>query len=86
MFRRPRAGDLHVGLPVKLLDEKGVVRTATNITFVSPQTDMDTQTILAKAAVPNVKDNLRISQQVRAQVDWSHGARAGGANTRGTEN
>ncbi len=66
-----RAGDLRVGLPVKLLDEKGVVRTATNITFVSPQADMDTQTILAKAAVPNVKDNLRISQQVRAQVDWS---------------
>jgi RND family efflux transporter MFP subunit len=66
-----RAKDLRVGLPVKLLDEKGVVGTATNITFVSPQADMDTQTILAKAAVPNNKDILRISQQVRAQVDWS---------------
>jgi RND family efflux transporter MFP subunit len=66
-----RAGLLRVGLPVKLLDEKGVVRTATNVTFVSPQADMDTQTILAKAAVPNAKDSLRISQQVRAQVDWS---------------
>jgi RND family efflux transporter MFP subunit len=66
-----RAKDLRVGLPVKLLDEKGVVRTATDITFVSPQADLDTQTILAKAAVPNAKDSLRISQQVRAQVDWS---------------
>jgi RND family efflux transporter MFP subunit len=70
-----RARDLRVGLPVKLLDEQGVVRTATNITFISPQADQDTQTILAKAAVPNANANLRISQQVRAQVDWgtAHG-------------
>ena len=65
-----RASDLRVGLPVKLLDEKGVVRTETKITFVSPQADLDTQTMLAKAAVPNAKDSLRIAQQVRAQVDW----------------
>ncbi len=65
-----RAKELRVGLPVKLLDENGVVRTATSITFVSPQADQDTQTILAKAAVPNVNANLRIDQQVRAQVDW----------------
>lgn len=65
-----RAKELRVGQPVKLLDENGVVRTNTNITFVSPQADQDTQTILVKAAVPNVNANLRIDQQVRAQVDW----------------
>lgn len=66
-----RAKDLHVGVPVKLLDDTGAVGAGTRITFVSPQADSETQTILAKAAVPNVKASLRIAQQVRAQVDWS---------------
>jgi RND family efflux transporter MFP subunit len=65
-----RAKDLRLGLPVKLLDEAGNLRTATQITFISPQVDPDTQTVLAKAAVPNPKANLRIAQQVRAQVVW----------------
>ncbi len=65
-----RAGNLRVGLPVKLLDEKGNVMVDTKISFVSPQTDQETQTVLAKAAVPNSKASLRIAQQVRAQVDW----------------
>ena len=63
---------LRVGLPVKLLSEAGDLLTHTSITFVSPQVDPDTQTVLAKAAVPNndAKTRLRISQQVRAQVKW----------------
>lgn len=65
-----RAGDVRVGLPVKLLDDKGAVNVDTKITFISPQADQETQTVLAKAAVPNAKANLRIAQQVRAQVDW----------------
>jgi RND family efflux transporter MFP subunit len=65
-----RAGDLRVGLPVKLLDEKGALSVDTKITFVSPQADQETQTVLVKAAVPNAKASLRIAQQVRAQVDW----------------
>jgi RND family efflux transporter MFP subunit len=67
-----RGKDLRLGLPVKLLDEAGNLRTATQITFVSPQVDPDTQTVLAKAAVPNPKANLRIAQQVRAQVVWGN--------------
>jgi RND family efflux transporter MFP subunit len=66
-----REKDLRVGLPVKLLDETGAVATQTKITFISPQADQDTQTILVKASVDNPKANLRIAQQVRAQVDWS---------------
>ena len=65
-----RGKDLRLGLPVKLLDEAGNVRTTSQITFVSPQVDPETQTVLAKAAVPNSKANLRIAQQVRAQVVW----------------
>lgn len=65
-----RARALRVGLPVKLLDENGGVLTDTEITFVSPQVDPDTQTVLAKAAVPNTKGSFRISQQVRTQITW----------------
>ncbi|HYL65223.1 MAG TPA: efflux RND transporter periplasmic adaptor subunit [Candidatus Methylomirabilis sp.] len=65
-----RAKALKVGLPVRLLDENGNTVSETHITFVSPQVETDTQTVLAKAAVENAKDKLRIAQQVRAQVTW----------------
>jgi RND family efflux transporter MFP subunit len=65
-----RAKDLHLGMPVRLLDETGTPRTETQVTFISPQVDLDTQTVLAKAAVSNPKANLRVAQQVRAQLTW----------------
>jgi RND family efflux transporter MFP subunit len=65
-----RSRDLKLGLPVHLLDANGQVIADTGITFVSPQVDTGTQTILAKAAVPNPQNKLRIAQQVRAQVTW----------------
>jgi RND family efflux transporter MFP subunit len=65
-----RAKDLRLGLPVKLLGETGETVSDTHITFVSPQVETDTQTVLAKAAIENARDKLRISQQVRAQVTW----------------
>jgi RND family efflux transporter MFP subunit len=65
-----RAKDLRLGLPVRLLGENGEAVSDTHITFVSPQVETDTQTVLAKAAVENPKAKLRIAQQVRAQVTW----------------
>jgi RND family efflux transporter MFP subunit len=65
-----RARELRLGLPVKLLDENGAVRAETQVTFISPEVDSDTQTVLAKAAVANAKANLRIAQQVRARITW----------------
>jgi RND family efflux transporter MFP subunit len=65
-----RSKDLRLGLPVKLLDESGAVLAQSEITFISPQVDTDTQTVLAKAAVGNSNTKLRISQQVRAQIAW----------------
>jgi len=67
-----RAKELRLGLPVKLLDENGAVRAETQVTFISPQVDSDTQTVLAKAAVGNTKGDLRIAQQVRAQITWGN--------------
>ena len=65
-----RARNLKIGLPVHLLDSAGSTVSETRITFVSPQVDTDTQTVLAKAAVENPQSKVRIAQQVRAQVTW----------------
>jgi len=65
-----RSRSLRLGLPVKLLDPSGALLANTTITFVSPQVDSETQTVLAKAAAPNTQSKLRVSQQVRAQVTW----------------
>jgi|SRR6267142_1416712 len=65
-----RSKDLKMGLPVRLLDESEKPLAATSVTFISPQVDTETQTVLAKAAVPNTTAKLRIAQQVRAQITW----------------
>ncbi len=67
-----RAKDLRLGQPVKLLDETGAVRSQTQVTFISPQVDPETQTVLAKAAVGNAKASLRVAQQVRSQITWGN--------------
>ena len=65
-----RARNLKLGLPVHLVDETGIKVADTRITFLSPQVDAETQTVLAKALLENPQ-GLRVSQQVRAQVVWS---------------
>jgi RND family efflux transporter MFP subunit len=67
-----RGKDVRIGLPVHLLDESGKPVSDARITFVSPEVDNDTQTILAKASIENPKRQLRVSQQMRAQVVWSN--------------
>jgi len=65
-----RARNLRLGLPVRLFESGGSVVSETRITFVSPQVDTDTQTVLAKAIVENPQSKVRIAQQVRAQITW----------------
>jgi len=65
-----RARDLKMGAPVYLVDDSGKKLADSRITFVSPEVDPETQTVLAKAAVENSQGRLRVSQQVRAQVVW----------------
>jgi RND family efflux transporter MFP subunit len=65
-----RGKNLKVGLPVRLVDEAGKTGIETQITFVSPQVETDTQTILAKALIANSQGKLRVAQQVRAQITW----------------
>ncbi|HKN26034.1 MAG TPA: efflux RND transporter periplasmic adaptor subunit, partial [Candidatus Acidoferrum sp.] len=40
-----RAKDLRAGLPVKIMDENGTGLAETQVTFVSPQVDPETQTV-----------------------------------------
>src|SRR5215475_3552652 len=56
-----RSRDLRMGLPVRLVDEDQKPLAQTNVTFISPQVDTDTQTVLAKALVPNTAAKLRIA-------------------------
>jgi RND family efflux transporter MFP subunit len=62
--------DLHLGEAVDLLDAADNVIAHSSIFFVSPQVDDTTQTVLAKAVIPNASDKLRTDQYVRARITW----------------
>jgi len=65
-----RAPQLKMNMPVQIVDSAGDLMADSRISFVSPQVDNATQTILAKAKVSNNKDKLRTSQFIRARVIW----------------
>jgi RND family efflux transporter MFP subunit len=65
-----RAPDLRPGLAVEILDSTGAVAAETKVSFVSPQVENATQTVLAKAWVPADARALRPDQFVRARVVW----------------
>jgi len=65
-----RARNLKTGLRVRILDDNNRAGIETHISFVSPQVDTDTQTVLAKAAFENGQAKLRVAQQVTAQITW----------------
>ena len=65
-----RGPQLRLGLPVHILDSAGAVAAESRVSFVSPQVDDRTQTILVKARIENLKGALRPSQFIRARVVW----------------
>lgn len=64
-----RSSELKVGDPVDLLDDSGKVIAHSKIFFVSPQVDNTTQTVLAKAVIPN-SGAFRTDEFVNARVTW----------------
>src|SRR5262249_33360387 len=54
-----RSGQLRMNLPVQILDSSGKVLADSHITFISPQVDNTTQTVLVKARIANENDALR---------------------------
>ncbi len=65
-----KSGDLKMNLPVQIVDGEGKLLAQSRITFISPQVDNSTQTILAKATITNSNDALRTAQFIRARVVW----------------
>jgi multidrug efflux pump subunit AcrA (membrane-fusion protein) len=53
-----------------VLDSEGKVLANSRISFISPQVDNTTQTVLVKARITNGNDALRQSQFIRARVVW----------------
>lgn len=63
---------LRLGLPVELLAVDGMNAIASgSISFISPQTNADTQTVLVKARFENAQGILQDAQQVEARVVWA---------------
>jgi RND family efflux transporter MFP subunit len=62
---------LKVGLPVRLIDDRGELIATNQIGFVSPNVDTATQTVLAKAPLIEGRGQFRADQFVRARVVWS---------------
>jgi RND family efflux transporter MFP subunit len=61
-----RASGLRPGLPLRIVDSEGELAAETRLSFVSPQVDDATQTVL----VPNEGRRLRPAQFVRARIVW----------------
>ncbi|HEY6373743.1 MAG TPA: efflux RND transporter periplasmic adaptor subunit [Candidatus Sulfotelmatobacter sp.] len=65
-----RSSQLKMNLPVQVLDSNGKVLADSRVSFISPQVDNTTQTVLVKARIANGNDALRQSQFIRARVVW----------------
>lgn len=65
-----KSSQLKMNLPVQVVDAEGKVLANTRVTFISPQVDNTTQTVLVKARIANGNDSLRQSQFIRARVVW----------------
>lgn len=62
---------LRMGMPIQLVDAEGQPMGEGQITFISPQVNEETQSVLIKSVVTNSDNALRAAQFVRARVVWS---------------
>jgi RND family efflux transporter MFP subunit len=65
-----KSGQLKMNLPVQIVDGSGNLLASSRVTFISPQVDNSTQTVLVKAQIANSNDSLRTAQFIRARVVW----------------
>lgn len=65
-----RAPQLRIGTPVQLLDSRGEVIGSSQISFIAPEANAATQSVLAKALLENPAGQLRSAQFVRTRVIW----------------
>ena len=65
-----KSAQLKMNLPVQIVDGSGNSLASSRVTFISPQVDNSTQTVLVKATIANSNDSLRTAQFIRARVVW----------------
>lgn len=65
-----RSAQLKLGTPVQIVDGAGNLIGDSRVSFISPQVDSTTQTVLVKARIANSNDKLRTAQFIRARVVW----------------
>ena len=65
-----KTAQLKMNLPVEIVDASGNSLATSRVTFISPQVDTTTQTVLVKATIANSNDSLRTAQFIRARVIW----------------
>jgi RND family efflux transporter MFP subunit len=64
-----QAPGLRIGLPIRIVDDRGQVLATNKVTFISPTVE-PTQTVLAKATLVDGRGKFRHDQLVRAQLVW----------------
>ena len=65
-----RAAELRQGMPVELVDNQGKILGRSQVFFISPNVNQNTQSILIKALFNNSDNQLRADEYVRARVIW----------------
>lgn len=65
-----RARDVRPGTEVRILDDAATQIAVGHVTFIAPEVNPETQTVLVKADIDNRGGALRADQIVRAHVVW----------------
>jgi len=65
-----KASVMQKGMKVQLVSTDGVDYGSSELIFISPTVDSNSQTVLIKTLYPNAKSMLRADQTVRAQILW----------------
>jgi RND family efflux transporter MFP subunit len=65
-----RSSQLKMNMPVQIINGSGEVLADSRVSFISPQVDNTTQTVLIKSRIANNEDRLRNLQFIRARVIW----------------
>jgi RND family efflux transporter MFP subunit len=66
-----KSSQLKAGLPVSLLNDQDKLKVGGKVSFVAPNVDNSTQSILVKAVFDNPKNSMRTDQFVKARLIWS---------------
>lgn len=68
-----QASQLRRGLPVAILDSQNQILAKGRISFISPNVNNQSQTVLARASFSNAERRLLNQQLVQAKIIWNQG-------------